>query len=99
MDLVNPFLERAFQDKAWTESYKAATEICLLEVMSNYTAIQAKHELEPFLIPRNECDVKFMAVHSCVNLETFIVSRKFKDASSNKTFLISELSQEVFRFI
>jgi hypothetical protein len=74
IEAAEKYLDTAFDDKIWIENHKTAAELCHKEVMANLPSIQTKYEAEPFNIKRTDCDVKFMAIHSCVSLETFIVS-------------------------
>jgi hypothetical protein len=88
LNAVSQYLDTAFEDKNWTESYKLAAEICYKEVMANLPSIKTKFEADPYNIKQTDCDVKFMAIHSCVSLETFIVSLSVHYSFSNITFII-----------
>ena len=74
MEATFKLFDNTFSDKIWSQSFKSAAEICFKEVTVNFAAIQSKFEAEPFNLKKEDCNVKFMAIHSCVSLETVIVS-------------------------
>lgn len=74
MEAIFKFYDNIFIDKVRSENFKSAADICYKEITKNFTTIQKKFEAEPFKLKKKDCNVKFMAMHSCISLETFIVS-------------------------
>lgn len=77
MDSVNKYLDSAFIDKVSAENYKVSAQKCYEEINSNLMKIQLKYEASPFEVNRTDCNVKFMAMMTCVEFKTFLVIYNF----------------------
>lgn len=99
LDAADTYLDTAFQDKKWTEAYKIAAKICQNEVALKLKSIQSKYEAPPFNMNKDDCDVKFMAMYSCITLETFIVSWILWNNRRLENFPSQELSQNIHGYV
>lgn len=73
MDAVINYLDSAFTDKISAESYKVSAQECYEEISSNFVKIQSKYEAAPFELNRTDCNVKFMAMATCMEIKKFLV--------------------------
>lgn len=75
MEAAEKYFDSIFKDETWKQNFKAAGKKCYQEISKNFTAIQAKFEAAPFNVKKESCNVKFMAMMTCITLEGFVVSR------------------------
>lgn len=73
MEKVDKFFGEAFDNQISAQHYKAAAQKCYEEITANFKKIQEKYEAAPFGLKKNECNVKFMAMMTCVEFQTFLV--------------------------
>lgn len=67
------FVDLSVTDSAWNSIYKLATEECLKEVDETFPEIQKKLEKAPFNIKKDQCNVKYMELVSCIESQVFMV--------------------------
>jgi hypothetical protein len=70
---ISKYIDAAFDDKISAENYKEAALKCYNEITSNFANIQSKYEASPFELKKDECNIKFMAMMTCVEFQTFLV--------------------------
>lgn len=74
LDAHDKYFETAFDTESRKQSYIVAARKCYHEVTANLPAIISKYEAEPFNIKKDTCNIKFMAVSTCVQVEAHLVS-------------------------
>lgn len=74
LDAHDKYFETAFDTESRKQSYIVAARKCYHEVTVNLPAIISKYEAAPFNIKRDTCNIKFMAVSTCVQVEAHLVS-------------------------
>lgn len=68
------FIESNTKDPIWKPVYKSSLEICFKEINEKMPDILKELQAEPFNIKRNQCNVKYMSIVTCIHLEGFIVN-------------------------
>lgn len=68
------FIESNTKDPIWKPIYKSSLEICFKEINEKMPDILKELEVEPFNINKNQCNVKYMSIVTCIHLEGFIVN-------------------------
>lgn len=74
---VSKYIDSALSGADWKLIYQTTAKKCLQDISANLTSIVAKFEAGPFNLKRDLCNVKFMAVMTCVQIHTFIVNNLF----------------------
>lgn len=74
MDMALKKINEQFEKPTWRKVYRESLQQCLSKVNGNYSDIQKKFENEPFNIDKSKCDIRFMAVFFCMQMNVYIVS-------------------------
>lgn len=80
-DAVSSYVDKTIDNDEWNSIYKVAVEVCLNEIDKDLSEIVKKFENAPYNISSEQCNVKYMSLVTCINLEGFSVSR-FKSSNS-----------------
>ena len=73
MEALDKYIDASFNDKLSVGSYKTAAKKCNEKISSKVQNILMKYEAAPFHLQKSECNVKFMAMMTCMEFETFQV--------------------------
>ena len=73
-DAALSYVNKTVDNDEWKSVYKVAVEVCSKEIDKNYSEIVKKFEVAPFNISSDQCNVKYMSLVTCINLEGFSVS-------------------------
>lgn len=76
-DAVSSYIDKTIDNDEWKSIYKVAVEVCLNEIDKDLSEIVKKFENAPYNISSEQCNVKYMSLVTCINLEGFSVSLKF----------------------
>lgn len=59
--------------KEWHPVYSNALKTCHEKITKNVEKIQKRYESAPFNIPKGSCDVKYMAIFFCMQMDAYSV--------------------------
>lgn len=74
LEAHDKYFETIFDSESIKQSYITAARKCYHEVTAKLPAIISKYEAEPFNIKKEACNIKFMAVTTCVQVQAHLVS-------------------------
>lgn len=70
-DAVISHLDKEIKEAHWKPVLKAAVEECHKDIMGQKDKIIAELEKAPFNIKKDQCNVLFMSMVTCIHLEGF----------------------------
>lgn len=85
LEAHDKYFETIFESERMKQTYIVAAKKCHQEVTAKLPAIISKYEAEPFNIKKEMCNIKFMAVTTCVQVQAHLVSGS---VVANKSFFI-----------
>lgn len=74
IDAVTNYCDSAFQDEDWKQKYKQSAKKCYQDISANISSLETKYEAAPFNLTKDLCNIRFMAMMTCVQLQAFFVS-------------------------
>lgn len=86
-DALMKHLDDSMKDAAWKTVMKGAGEECYKEISTKKDEIVNELEKAPFNIKKDQCNVQFMSMVTCIHLEGFVVSNS-KFSSANKIIIL-----------
>lgn len=72
-DAVISHLEKDIKEANWKPVMKAAAEECIKDIMAQKDKIITELEKAPFNIKKDQCNVLYMSMVTCIHLEGFEV--------------------------
>lgn len=73
-DAMLSYVDKTLDNDEWKSIYKVAAGVCLNEIDKDLSEIVKKFQDAPYNISSEECNVKYMSLVTCINLEGFSVS-------------------------
>ncbi|CAO1368700.1 unnamed protein product [Diamesa serratosioi] len=70
-DAALSYIDKAVDKDEWKTVYNVAVEVCLREMDKDLSEIVTKFEAAPFNITSDQCNVKYMSLVTCINLQGF----------------------------
>lgn len=72
-DAVMKHIQSAVKEAHWKPVMKTAAELCIKEVTEKKDVIIEDMAVEPFSIKKDQCNVIFMSLATCIRIESYKV--------------------------
>ena len=73
-DAVISYVDKTVDKDEWKSVYKIAVEVRMKQIDKDLSEIVTKFKDAPFNISSDQCNVKYMSLATCINLEGVSVS-------------------------
>lgn len=84
-DAMLKYLDTQIKDASWKPVMKESTEECFKDLVEKKDEIAKELEKAPFNIKKDQCNVIFMSMVTCIHLEGFEVRIRITCVNENKT--------------
>lgn len=73
-DATLKYLDENTKEASWKPIMKSSFDECLTEITEKSAEIVKELEQTPFNIKKDQCNVIYMAMITCIHLESFVVN-------------------------
>lgn len=83
-DAMLKYLDTQIKDASWKPVMKESTEECFKDIVEKKDEIAKELEKAPFNIKKDQCNVIFMSMVTCIHLEGFEVRIRITYVNENE---------------